>query len=74
METHQRAMLLKTTSKKHLSASIQNTISLIIKAVREGQGHEQAENIAKEIRELIEATETEEELLMSLKKKYPTMI
>ena len=65
---HERVLLLQTISKKDLSRNTDWEISMIIK-----NSHEK-DKIAKEIRELIEATETEEELLTSLKKKYPTMI
>lgn len=65
---HGRVLLLQTISKKDLSRNTDWEISMIIKNSQE------KDKIAKEIRELIEATETEEELLKSLKKKYPTMI
>ena len=72
METHQRTKLLKLVSEKKLSVSTQIRISRIIKHSRVSQGHEQAERVAKDIREILKATTTEEELLGYLK-KYPMM-
>ena len=66
--THNRVLLLKLTSDRKLSVETQGEIAKIIKMTRETRGHEAAEKKAEELTEIINAHDTEEEILEAIRK------
>lgn len=66
--THNRVLLLKLTSDRKLSVETQGEIAKIIKKVRETQGHEAAERKAEELTKIINANDTEKEILEVIRK------
>lgn len=65
--THKRAILLKLTSDRGLSVNAQSEIAEIIKRTREIHGNEAAEQKAEELTEIINAHDTEAEILEVIK-------
>lgn len=64
--TIQRTLFFKACMEKDISKNTVFVMAEIIKRIRERKGHPAAEKKAEELREIIERSETEEEILAAI--------
>ena len=64
--TIQRTLFFKACMEKDISKNTVFVMAEIIKRIRERKGHPAAEKKAEELREIIERSETEDEILAAI--------